>query len=190
MILIYCVKCRLKTNTVNQELVQTTNNRRRIKGLCTICNSKKFQFTSVTGKGFLNNAIEKLGDLGVELHLASDRGENVSNGSFNNQQKYSYCGPETRYEQRTKEGYKGINELDSMCKLHDQFYNKNTDTKTRNISDIALSHRAKEIALNPKYDAIQRKDANFVSGIMNTKAKLGLGVHESKNSKGRRGMKN
>jgi len=169
------VKCRLKTDTISQELVQTSNNRRRIKGLCTICNSKKSQFTSVNGKGFLNNTIEKLGDLGVELHLVSDRGENVPNGSFNNQQKYSYCGPGTRYEQRTKEGYKGINELDSMCKLHDQFYNENMDIKTRNISDIALYHRAKEISLNPKYDAIQRKDANFISGIMNRIAKLGLG---------------
>jgi len=64
------------------------------------------------------------------------------------------------------------------------------DTKTRNISDIALSHRAKEISLNPKYDTIQRKDSNFISGIMNTKAKLGLGVHKSKNLKMRRGMKN
>jgi len=149
MILIYCVKCRSKTDTISQELVQTTNNRRRIKGLCSVCNSKKSQFMSVSGKGFLNNAIEKLGDLGVELHLGSDRGKNVPNGSFKNQQKYSYCGPGTRYEQRTKEGYKGINELDRMCKLHDQFYNENTDTKTRNIGDIALSHRAKEISINP-----------------------------------------
>ena len=67
-------------------------------------------------------------------------------GSFNDQQKYSYCGPGTRYEQRIREGYKGINELDKMCKLHDQFYNENKDTKERNISDVALAHRADEIA--------------------------------------------
>ena len=75
-----------------------------------------------------------------------------------------------------------------MCKLHDKFYNENFDTKTRNISDVALAHGADEIARNPMYDAAQRKDANFVSGIMSTKAKLGLGV--SKNLKRRRGMKN
>ena len=38
--------------------------------------------------------------------------------------------------QRNGEGYKGINELDRMAKLHDQFYNENTDTKARNI-DLA-----------------------------------------------------
>jgi transposase InsO family protein len=63
-----------------------------------------------------------------------------------------------------------------MCKLHDKFYAENTDTKVRNISDMALAHRADEIASNPIYDAVQRKDANFISGIMKTKAKFGFGV--------------
>ena len=51
-----------------------------------------------------------------------------------------------------------------------KFYNENTDTKSRNISDIALAHRADEIARNPMYDdtcvssyigflAISRQDA-------------------------------
>jgi len=41
-----------------------------------------------------------------------------------------------------------------MCKLHDKFYNENIDTKVRNISDIALAHRADEIANNPIYDDV------------------------------------
>ena len=28
-----------------------------------------------------------------------------------------------------REGYRGINELDRMCKLHNKFYNENSDTK-------------------------------------------------------------
>ena len=39
----------------------------------------------------------------------------------------SYYGPGTRYQQRIREGYNGINELDKMCKLHDQFYNENKE---------------------------------------------------------------
>jgi len=69
----------------------------------------------------------------------------------------------------------GINYLDSMCKLHDQFYNEHKDVKSRNISDIALAHRAKEIARNPMYDEQPRKDASFIVGIMRNKARLGLG---------------
>ena len=177
------MKCKQKTMTSNLENVKSTNNRVRVKGTCAICHSKKSQFITVkTGSGFLNNVIGKLGDLGVELHLASEKGENVSNGSFNNQNNYSYCGPGTKYKQRVQEGYQGINELDSMCKLHDQFYNEHAYTKTRNISDNALAHRADEIARNPIYDEQQRKDANFIAGIMKNKARFGLGM-KTKNSK-------
>ena len=138
----------------------------------------------IHGKGFtdiLNNAIGKLGELEIELHLPAKEGEYVPNGSFNNLQKYSYCGPGTKYLQRDKEGYKGINELDSMCKLHDRFYNENTDTSTRNVSDVALAHRANEIANDTKYDGDQRRDAKLVSMIIKNKARFGLGVN-SKNS--------
>ena len=107
----YCFKCKQKTETVNVTRVVSKNNRNMLKGLCYICGSKKSQFvrsstSSVTGTGFLNNLVN---NLPVELHLVADKGENVPNGSFNNLQKYSYAGPGTKYIQRVKEGYRGIN---------------------------------------------------------------------------------
>jgi hypothetical protein len=185
---IYCVKCKLKTGTRNSEQLLSVNNKNMLKGICSVCGSKKSSFLSKgwTGEGFgdiLNNAIGKIGDLGVELHLPADKGEYVPNGSFNDQPKYSYCGPGTKYQQRANEGYNGINELDSMCKLHDRFYNENTDTKSRNVSDLALAHRADEIAKSSMFDATQRRDAKFVSGIMKNKARFGLGVGVSKGSR-------
>ena len=175
------MKCKQKTVTLNYTQVVSKNKRNMIKGTCSVCGGKKSTFISEnkTGKGlsdFLNNGISKLGDLGIELHLPADKGENVPNDSFNNQKKYSYCGPGTKFNQRVKEGYNGINELDSMCKLHNKFYNDNTDTKTRNISDIALAHRADEISRNPIYDQVQRRDAHFIAGIMKNKAKFGFEV--------------
>ena len=145
------------------------------------------------GRGFsLNNLIN---NLPIEFHQYAEKGEYVPGGSFNDQQKYSFCCPGTRYEQRIREGYKGINELDKMCKLHDQFYNENKDTKDRNISDVALAHRADEIARDSNFDDVQRKDARFISGIMKAKAHLGFGVKTSgiqkpKNSRRRPGIKN
>ena len=91
----------------------------------------------------------------------------------------------TRYEQRIRGGY---NELDRMCKIHDQFYNENKDRKKRNISDIALAHRADEIANNLNYDEAQRKDAKFISGIMKAKAYLGFGLNDIKYQKARNGV--
>ena len=139
----------------------------------------------------MNNLIN---NLPIEFHQYAEKGEYVPGGSFNDQQKYSFCGPGTRYDQRVREGYKGINELDKMCKLHDQFYNENKDTKDRNISDVALAHRADEIARDSNFDDVQRKDARFISGIMKTKAHLGFGVktsnnQKSKNSRRRPGIK-
>ena len=75
------------------------------------------------------------------------------------------------------------------------FTNENKDIKDRNISDVALAHRADEIARDSNSDDVQRKDARFISGIMKTKAHLGFGVktssnQKSKNSRRRPGIKN
>ena len=63
------------------------------------------------------------------------------------------------------------------------------------MSDVALAHRADEIARDSNFDDVQRKDARFISGIMKTKAHLGFGVKASnnqisKNSRRRPGIKN
>ena len=189
--IIYCLKCKQKTETIDQMEVQSKNGREMIKGNCSICGTKKSVFiSSLTmknlirpskGRGFSLNIL--INNLPIELHQYAEKGEYVPGGSFNDQQKYSYCGPGTRYQQRIREGYKGINELDKMCKLNDQFYNENKDTKDRNISDVALAHRADEIANDSYFDDVQRKDARFISGIMKAKAHLGFGVNTNKNNK-------
>ena len=194
---IYCLKCKIETDTSDITKTRTQNNRNLIRGTCLNCGNKKSVFVSaqnpatVQGSGFSLNSF--INNLSVELHQFAEKGENVPGGSFNDQQKYSFCGPGTRYEQRIREGYKGINELDKMCKLHDQYYIESKDTKERNISDIALARRADEIVNNLNYDEAQRKDAKFISGIMKTKAYLGFGLNDKKSSKnGKRhpGVKN
>jgi transposase InsO family protein len=182
----YCVKCKKKTETLNATTITTETNKNMTKGLCSACGKNKTSFApsnksssgAASGSGFSLNSF--VNNLPIEFHQFAEKGEDVPGGSFNDQQKYSFCGPGTRYEQRVREGYKGINELDGMCRLHDKFYNENIDTKTRNISDWALAHRADEIAENPMYDDVQRKDANFISGIMKTKARFGLGMPKLK----------
>jgi Domain of unknown function (DUF5679)/Phospholipase A2-like domain len=179
----YCLKCKQKTESKNITKVISKNNRIMLKGICVVCGCKKSAFTKndKSGTGIGDTIINAIGKIG-ELHLPATNGEYVPNGSFNNQLNYSYCGPGTKYDQRVREGYKGINELDSMCKLHDKFYNENTDTSSRNISDIALAHRANEIANDSRFDSEQRKAASLVATIMENKAKFGLGV-KKQNSK-------
>jgi Phospholipase A2-like domain len=92
------------------------------------------------------------------LHQFAGKRENFRGGFFNSQQKYSYRGPATKYDQRIERG-KEKNDLDSMCKMHDKFYNESSETKDRNISDITSAHRADEIANNPKDDVIVSNDS-------------------------------
>jgi len=167
----YCLKCRGITDSTNIQEKISKNNKKMLTATCKVCGKQKSKFISKSGQGLFNG----------ELHLPTTNGEYVPNGSFNNQNNYSYCGPGTKYIQRNKEGYKGINELDRMCKLHDQFYTENTDTPTRNISDEALAHRAYEISNDPKFDNTQRNMAKLVHYIMKNKARFGLG--HSKNPK-------
>jgi len=181
-----------------------------LKGVCFVCGKNKSSFIGslnqpvvptaltddasiTTGQGFsLNNLIN---NLPIELHQYAAVGEDVPGGSFNNLQKYSFCGPGTKYEQRLREGYRGINALDNACMYHDKFYNEFTDTPSRNMSDRALAAKADSIA-ETSSDPIERKDANFISGIMKAKATLGFGLGmprkkltDSKNLKRRRGMR-
>jgi Phospholipase A2-like domain/Domain of unknown function (DUF5679) len=176
----FCLKCKRNTDSINGIQATTKNNKSILKSICVVCGCKKSQFLKqVSAKGIFNNA---LSNLGVELHLPASEGEYVSDGSFNNLNKYSYCGPGTKFDQRDKEGYQGINELDKMCKLHDRFYTDNSDTASRNISDEALAHRASEIANDLRFDDEQRRFAKYVAIVMKNKARFGFGI-KSKNVK-------
>jgi len=100
----FCVKCKKKTETRDITQVKTINNRSMLKGVCSTCSKKKATFitSSSTGGGFSLHSF--VNHLPIELHQFAEKEENVPGGSFNNQQKYSYCGPGTKYEQRVREG--------------------------------------------------------------------------------------
>src|SRR5208282_918711 len=107
----YCVKCKKKTDTLDIIHIITKNNKNMNKGICSICGKNKSSFVSnkslrvepSVGSGFSLNSF--VNNLIIELHQFAEKGEDVPGGSFNNQQKYSFCGPDTKYEQRVREGY-------------------------------------------------------------------------------------
>ena len=70
-----------------------------------------------------------------------------------------------------------------MCKLHDQFYNENKDTKDRNISDVALAHRADEIARDSNYDDVQRKEIYLWYNENESSSRIRLKTSENQKSK-------
>ena len=95
----------------------------------------------IIGKGFN----ESITTLPFEMHLFHSKGENVYNngvpGTYNNQLKYSFCGPSTHLTKRLEEGYNGVNLLDNACKNHDIFHALHKDVNMWNLSDLALAKR-------------------------------------------------
>ena len=63
----YCVKCKKTTNTNNEQLTTTKNNRRMKRGTCAICETTKTQFVKFTEGGSVLNKF--INNLPVEMHL-------------------------------------------------------------------------------------------------------------------------
>ena len=71
-----------------------------------------------TGKGSVNKALHYL----PKMHLALPSyvsSKKLSNGSFNNTGKHSFCRRGTNVQNRINGGYKGVNSLDNACREHD-----------------------------------------------------------------------
>ena len=128
-----------------------------------------------TGGSILNKAVNALPL--PEMHLRSAVGsEQVQNGSFNNTNKYSFCGPYTKLHKRIAEGYKGVNTLDRACLNHDIAYATHKDTNLRNKSDDVLAAQASQIVLDENTPEYEKRDAKLVNAIMAAKSRFGLGL--------------
>ena len=55
MVLLYCVKCRSKTESGNEKQIRALNGRKRIHATCRNCKNKKSSFVSMkAGDGFVD----------------------------------------------------------------------------------------------------------------------------------------
>ena len=108
---LYCLKCKMETETTEMTRTRTKNNRNIMRGVCSICGRIKSVFVraagypegsssvaasvstkpaSAAGKGFsLNNLVNSLP---IEIHQFAEKGENVPGGSFNDQQNIRIVG--------------------------------------------------------------------------------------------------
>ena len=154
--MIYCVKCRKKTDTSDSYETISKNNKKMVKGNCVICGKNKTQFI---GSGIVNKTIN---NLPFEMHLPG----------------YSFAGPGTKLDKRLnpdltpKTWSKPINRVDDAAMKHDICYLKNKDTKTRNeICDKNMLEDLK--ILNPTIR--ERIDKSIVGNIIKAKKAFGMG---------------
>ena len=158
----YCVKCKKRTDTPNERITTTKNNRHMKRGTCVICEINKTQFTKAPEGGSLLNKV--INNLPVEMHLPG----------------HNFTGPGTRLKKRLnpdltpKKWSKPVNRTDKAAYHHDVCYLKNDDTATRNA--VCDKNMLKELEgiYNPTLR--ERLDKSIVRKLIGTKVKFGMGV--------------
>ena len=162
----YCVKCKKVSDTSNELVIETKNNRRMKRGTCVVCGTTKTQFVkSSKGGSILNKMINSLP---VEMHLPG----------------HNFTGPGTKLNKRLnpdltpKKWSKPINRVDKAAYNHDICYLKNNDTMTRNaVCDKNMLKELKGI-YNPTIR--ERMERGLVSSLIGTKARFGWGLNKKK----------
>ena len=161
----YCVKCKKRTDTTNEQITTTKNNRHMKRGVCTICGTTKTQFIKSPKGGSLLNKV--INNLPVEMHLPG----------------HNFTGPGTKLNKRLnpdltpKKWSKPINRVDKAAYHHDICYLKNNDTATRNaVCDKNMLKELKGI-YNPIKERMER---GLVSSLIGTKKRFGWGINKKK----------
>ena len=167
----------MKTSTKNLQVITTKDNKRVITGNCNDCNSKKIVFI---GDGFNDELggsfdISKvLSTLGYINPWSKYPGELHIPGGYN------YCGPGTRLDIRLdrndkpKANEEPINATDAVCYQHDLDYREGGNAlNKKHEADRVMIERLSNI--NPS-NFKERITKSLISGAMNTKVKLGVGL--------------
>ena len=162
----YCVKCKKRTDTTNERITTTKNNKHMKRGTCVVCGTTKTQFIKApTGGSLLNKAIN---NLPVEMHLPG----------------HNFTGPGTKLNKRLnpyltpKKWSKPINRVDKATYHHDLCYLKNNDTTTRNA--VCDKNMLKELEGIYKPSIREKMERGLVSSLIGAKACFGMGVDKTK----------
>ena len=130
----YCVKCKKRTDTRNEQLTTTKNNRHMKRGACVVCGTTKTQFVKSSKGGSILNKL--INNLPVEMHLPG----------------HNFTGPGTKLNKRLnpdltpKSWSKPVNRVDKAAYHHDLCYLKDNDTATRNaVCDKNMLSELKDI---------------------------------------------
>jgi len=172
----WCVKCRKKTKTNNEQKSISKNGRAMIVGECGVCGTVKHQFTAgkaakqkQSGDGIFNDYI--LPRL-PELHYISP---------FTGQ-RHRFTGPGTKLDKRLDPRTKlplpnsqPVNEVDKAAYYHDLAYENMKDQASRKIADDVMIQDLDAIRKDKKTNWKVRGDATLVGLAMKAKRWLGMG---------------
>ena len=173
--MIYCVKCRTKTDSADVHNVVSRNGRSMLRGKCAICGTTKTQFVKANSGGDLVSSLNSVTSK-IKLPWAKYPGEMHLPGM-------NFAGPGTRLDLRLnpngtpKDSSMPVGRVDVAAYRHDMAYDAFPDTKTRNVADRVMVSELNEI---PNPTVRERVERAIIKPILNTKANFGLGVSSKK----------
>jgi Phospholipase A2-like domain/Domain of unknown function (DUF5679) len=176
----YCVKCRIQTETVDKRNFVSKNNRPMLRGKCVVCGITKTQFVSadpnMSRGGDLVSSLNSVTGK-IKLPWAKFPGEMHIPGM-------NFAGPGTNLDERLtstgayKEWSKPVDRVDNAAYHHDLAYQHFTDTANRNVADKIMLEQMNAIK-DPTFR--ERIERGIIKPIISTKAMFGLGHTASKN---------
>ena|ERR1700733_4589518 len=170
----YCVKCKRKTQSKDNQNVVSKNGKPMQRGICVECGSVKTQFVKVNTGGDLVNTLNAV-TKDIKLPWAKFPGELHLPG-------HSFTGPGTRLDLRLnpdgtpKEWSKPVDRIDQAAYKHDLAYARSADSASRIAADRIMVDELDRIQ-NPTIR--ERIERSLVKPILSTKAHLGLGLEPS-----------
>jgi hypothetical protein len=174
--MIYCVKCKTKTESEDVQTVTSKNGRPMARGRCAVCGKNKTQFVKgLVDGGDLVSSMNSLTS-SIKLPWTKFPGEMHLPG-------HSFTGPGTRLDLRLnpdgsyKEWSKPVDRVDNAAYHHDLAYAEHADTASRNVADREMVNELNNIQ-NPTMR--ERLERAFVIPILSTKAHFGLGMKTKK----------
>jgi hypothetical protein len=180
-LLLYCFKCKSKTESENNERVKTSNGKWRIISNCCICGCKKSSFVKETvrleAKPLQNTVqfeggdlIDYLGEKFGEIHLPG----------------HNFTGPGTKLAERLERGDKPVNQIDALAKEHDISYRDSKDKpnkkKLRRQADREMLKKLDELQNLTIGEHIEKR---IVKPVLKTKLFLGLGKQDTSSTASR-----
>src|SRR6218665_859924 len=175
----YCVKCKIKTDTKNRTNFVNKNGRPMLKVECAVCGITKTQFVKSEKRG--GDLVGSLNSLtsNIKLPWAKYPGEMHLPG-------HSFTGPGTRLDMRLnpdgtyKPWSKPVDRVDNAAYHHDLAYAQYEDTANRNAADREMMAELNNINNLSMRERIKRA---IVKPILSTKAHFGLGVPNKADSR-------
>ena len=165
--MIYCVRCKRKTDTLNVAEKLSKSNKPYVSGLCVVCNGKKSQFISSKKGGDLHTFIGKLPRPPGGFTAPGYKYLGPYN-DLNSQLEFNDKGQITKFHVQPK------NAVDSIAAQHDVDYSIcGNNTACKNRADRVFVNK-----LDNLDDSDKTKWGKVARHVINVKQKLGMGTNK------------